>query len=291
MVFFPSVGDFQHDFYLVLARFTCVTMTPLRTVTPSRANRSSTIAAHSGSSLGERRRRLEHRDVGAEPPERLRELEPDRAGADHDEMLRPLAHLEHGLVGEVWRLVETRNRRHRRRRAGRDDEAPRLDLELIADRDGVRIREARLALDHPHAEPGEALPGIVRRDRRDHLVDVIVDLIEFDAGALRLDAERRRRPQRLGALGRGDHRLRRHAADVEAVAAHLAFLDQHHRHAERGGRGRDRQAAGAGADDAEVGRELLGHASARRTCDAPGANALHDNRNEREHSRAPPARQ
>jgi hypothetical protein len=87
--------------------------------------------------------------------------------------------------------------------------------------------------------------------------------------------------QRVGVLAGGDQRLRRHAADVEAVAAHLAFLDQHHRHAERGGRGGDRQAAGAGADDAEIGRELLGHASVRRARRAPRANALHDDRNER----------
>ena len=33
-------------------------------------------------------------------------------------------------------------------------------------------------------------------------------------------------------VGRGDQRLRGHAADIEAVAAHAAALDQHHRHAE-----------------------------------------------------------
>ena len=57
-----------------------------------------------------------------------------------------------------------------------------------------------------------------------------------------------------------DQRFRRHAAEVEAVAAHAALLDQHHRHAERGRRGGDRQAARARADDADVRFQQLRHA-------------------------------
>ena len=53
----------------------------------------------------------------------------------------------------------------------------------------VAIREARRALDHAHAEAGEALLGIVRRDRRDDAVDVLVDLGEIDVGTRRVDAE------------------------------------------------------------------------------------------------------
>src|SRR5215210_2014126 len=58
-------------------------------------------------------------------------------------------------------------------------------------------------------------------------------------------------------LGSGEQRLGRDAAVVQAVAAHLAFFDQHHRYAERRRRGRNRKAAGAGADDTDVrGQEL-----------------------------------
>ena len=71
---------------------------------------------------------------------------------------------------------------------------------------------------------------------------------------LRLDAATPRKPAplRLGRLGRRDQRLRRHAARVQAVAAHLARLDQHDARAHLHGPRRDRQAARPGADHADV---------------------------------------
>ena len=156
------------------------------------------------------------------------------------------------------------NRRHDRPRAGRDHEAAGRDLELDplrADDDGLGVAEARLALDHADAKAGEALLGIVRRDRLDDAMDVVVDLGELDDRLRGLDAERPAGAKGLGALARRDHRLRRHAAGVEALAAHPALFDQHHRHAERGCGRRDRQSGGAAANDAEIGGELLGHAT------------------------------
>ena len=64
----------------------------------------------------------------------------------------------------------------------------------------------------------------------------------------------------LGALGGGDQRFRGHAAGIEAFAAHLVLLDQHDRYAERGRSGGDREAAGARADDADVGLQTFRHA-------------------------------
>ena len=126
---------------------------------------------------------------------------------------------------------------------------------VVPDRDRVPILEARRALDHPHAEPGEPLAGIVRRNGCDHAMHMGMDPGEIDARPLRRDAERRRPTERLGALGRGEQRLRGHATIVEAIAAHLALLDQHHGHAEGGGGGGDRQPAGARPDDANIGRQ------------------------------------
>ena len=130
-----------------------------------------------------------------------------------------------------------------------------------------------VAFDHPHAETGEALLGIVRRDRGDDVVDMLVDLGEVDLGA---PARRRRTASRLrdrscARLAGRDQRLRRHAAGIEAFAAHLALFDQHDRHAERGGGRRDRQAAGAGADDADVGGEQFGHALSCTLFESAGA--------------------
>ena len=129
----------------------------------------------------------------------------------------------------------------------------------VADRDGALVLEAGDALDHPHAEAAEALLRIVRRDRRDDVVHVTVDVAEGDVGAGRRHAEGPRLRDGAGALAGGDQRFRRHATGIEAVAAHAALLDQHHRHAEGGGGGGDRQAAGAGADDADVGSQQFRH--------------------------------
>jgi len=67
----------------------------------------------------------------------------------------------------------------------------------------------------------------------------------------------------IGALGGHGERRGRHAAAVAGAAGHCAFLgaflDQHHRHAEGGGRGRGGTAGRAGADDADVRFKLLRH--------------------------------
>src|SRR5262249_51469600 len=74
----------------------------------------------------ERLTRFQHRDRGAKAAKGLRELETDGARADDDQMFRPHGEIEHGFVGEVGHRFEPRDRRKRRRGAGRDDEAPRL---------------------------------------------------------------------------------------------------------------------------------------------------------------------
>ena len=61
-------------------------------------------------------------------------------------------------------------------------------------------------------------------------------------GFVRHDAERRAGAHQVGPPRRRDQGLGGHAAVVEAVAAHLVLLDQHHR-AELGGRSRHREAA------------------------------------------------
>jgi hypothetical protein len=51
----------------------------------------------------------------------------------------------------------------------------------VASHHGVTVLEARGRRDHPHAEAGEAFLGIVRGDRRDHVLHVPADLGEIDA--------------------------------------------------------------------------------------------------------------
>ena len=56
----------------------------------------------------------------------------------------------------------------------------------------------------------------------------------------------------MRAPRRGNQRLGGNAAVVQAIAAHLVLLDQHHRDAELGGGRRHRQPARAGADHAQI---------------------------------------
>jgi hypothetical protein len=72
---------------------------------------------------------------------------------------------------------------------------------------------------------------------------VIVHIEEVDLWLVPIDAEAAGGAHRLGHLARGDQRLGRHAAVVQAVAAHLALLDQHHPGAHLHGARRHRQAA------------------------------------------------
>src|SRR5262249_20931082 len=81
----------------------------------------------------------------------------------------------------------------------------------------------------------------------------------IDLGWLRGKAKARRPRDGASVLGGGDQRLRGNAAGIEAIAPHLALLDQHNGRAKGGGGGGDGKSAGARADDADVWFQELGH--------------------------------
>ena len=158
----------------------------------------------------------------------------------HDEMLDPLAHVEDRLVGEIGHLVEPGDRRNLRHRAGGDDESPRanqhapgLDRELV--------EEVRLSLDHAHAQAGHALDGVVRRDRGDDAMHMVMHAAMVDLRLDDVDAEIGGGAHGVGALAGGEQRLGGDAAIIETVPAHAPLLDEHHGYAELGRRRRDGQ--------------------------------------------------
>ena len=127
----PRPARLDHDLRPCRRRApTRATLTPARITTPSRASCVEHDRGAFRIVLGERRRGLQHRHLRAEPAMRLRQLEADRPAADDDEMLGAALEFEDRLVGEIGRLGKARDRRHRGGRAGRDHEAPRLDLEV-----------------------------------------------------------------------------------------------------------------------------------------------------------------
>ena len=127
-------------------------------------------------------------------------------------------------------------------RAGRDHKAPRPNFDVAgAHRAGAR--EARLGAQYPDAEPFEALHRIVRRDAGDYLLDTVADRGEIDPRRSIGDAECRAAPPEVRDARRGEQRLRRHTAKVQAIAAHRTTLDQHHLGAHLRRTGGDRQPA------------------------------------------------
>ena len=76
---------------------------------------------------------------------------------------------------------------------------------------------------------------------------------KIDLGLNRCDAEGRAAALRLGHPGGGDQRLGGHAAEIQAIAAHLRALDQHHIETELSRARGDDQPRRACAHDADVG--------------------------------------
>src|SRR4029079_2135089 len=199
-------------------------------------------------------------DVGAEHAMGLGELHAHGATAEHDQMLDPLAHVEDRLVGEMRHLVETWDRRDDGRGTVCPYEAAGAD-QVMPGLHGVLVKEACLLLEDADAEPGVALDGIVRCDGGDHAIDVVMHPGVVDLRLDDVDAEGSSGAHGLGTLAGGEQRLRRHAAVIEAVAAHAALLDEHDRDAELSRRGSHREASRPCADHAEVRLQHLFHVS------------------------------
>ena len=160
---------------------------------------------------------LEQVHPDAEALERLGELAADRPAADHREARGAPGELEDRLVRAEAGAGEPGYGRSRGARARRDHGAP--EAQLRAGHEGaVRAGKARLAEEHVDAE----LAGVARR--RVLVADARADA----AHALHRVGEglRGRIAGEAGVLRGGDHRLRGHAADVQAVAAHQVALDE-----------------------------------------------------------------
>ncbi len=139
------------------------------------------------------RRHLDERDAAAQACERLRHLAPDRPAAEHREPLGSHAQRPECVGGQRLDLLDTRDRRDERPRAGSDHDAARRQHALAAvvtrDLDLPRRNDACLAEHDVHAEGGVALDRVVWGDRRDHTLYALHDIGEVELGARRTHAE------------------------------------------------------------------------------------------------------
>ena len=198
--------------------------------------------------------------LAAQAREALRQLTADRPAAQHDQPAGLLRQGPQVFGGENVDLVDTGDRRHERPRAGGDNNIAGGQGALAlggVHGDFPGRGDARAALHAIHAQLGVTLHRIVGLDLADHLMDARHDVGEIearrDAGeavALRLLLQVRQ-PRAL------DQCLGRHAAGIQAVAAHLAFLDQRDTGFHRGGDIGAHQPGGAGADHHQIAVEVL----------------------------------
>ena len=220
------------------------------------------------------RRPLEHRHGAAEAGECLRQLATDGAGADDGEPPRQLRQGEDRLVGQEAGFREARDRRGGGARAGADD-GPREAQRSGADAHRVAPAEAPLAEEDVDAEAPVALGGVDAADLRPQPAHA-----GHGGAEVALDAARERQaelgpvPRRRPDARRPEDPLRRHAADVEAVAAHQAAFDQGHPGAESRGHHRGHQPGRARADHDQVVAAVRGRVLPLRRTDVGGEPAV-----------------
>ena len=201
--------------------------------------------------LAQRLRAFDNGHLRPQPPMRLRHLHTDRASANDDQVIGSLHQIKDRLVGVDRYIIKAWDWWHKRRRAcgdnkpaGGDDRIPGLHL-------FVRNELAELA-DHVDAEPFEPFLAVHRLDGFDDAVHMTFRRGIVDDGLHRGHAEVGPVPHQMRLLARRDQGLRRHAAEVQAIAAHLVTLEQDHIGPHLRRAGGDRQSARACTDDADI---------------------------------------
>ena len=162
-----------------------------------------------------------------------------------------LGEVEDGLVGHEGNVLQAGDRRDAGGRARGDDDVFRLDPG-VAGFDLVAADETPGLLDHRDAETLEPFHRIMRGDRADHAVHMVMDALEIDLRFLWLYAELLAVAHDMRRMTCGDQRLGGHAAVIQAVAAHLAFFEQDRAGAHLRRTGGDGKAARSRADDADI---------------------------------------
>ena len=200
---------------------------------------------------------LDQRDAAAQPRQRLRQLAADRPATEHRQPLRRLAQPRpQGVAGQEGQIGQAGQRRHgRRRTAGDDDGAGAQHLGRTVggrDLDMPGIEQPGTAGAHLHAQRGVALDRVVRGHRGHRLRHPRHHRAEIRAHRRGHQPELGRATDLMRQSRSPDQRLARHAAGVQAVAAHVVRLDQRHLGAHRRGDVAADQPGSAGTDHDQV---------------------------------------
>ena len=168
---------------------------------------------------------LHERHLRADALEELRELAADRAGAEHDEPRRHLARLGRVDVRPVVDVLEPVERRDRPATSPSRARACRTAARVPSTCDDARARgTSRRRARAPRPVRRATRPARSRRARRRCRASAKIACASSSP-----TCERAERPVGgRGELRRAQHRLRRHARPVRALAADEAALDHGH---------------------------------------------------------------
>ena len=223
---------------------------------------------------------LDLRDLRAQARKGLRQLAADRPATEHHQARRLFAQFPQRVAGQHAGLLDAGQRRHERRRAGgHHDGAGRQRGRAaigLGDLHVPRVDDPGLAEHHVDAQAAVALDRIVRLDRRHHALHALHHVGERHLRMSVGDAVGGAVAHLVHQLGRLDQRLARHAAVVEAVAAHLVALDQRHLGLHGGRDVARHQPGGTGTDHHQIAVEAPGLAAAPARIDAPRLDRIDD---------------
>ena len=175
-------------------------------------------------------------DVRTQSRKTLCQFTTDRATAQHHQARRRRVQLgecfPQRVAGDVAHLIQTGQRRHERPRTGGNDDAARgehLSRAIVQFYFHCpRVGDARIALQHFHAQAGIAFHAVVRCHGADHLLHTRHHLAKAELCFVRLQPIMIGVTYLMRQLGTSNQCLTRHATVVEAIASHLVRLDQRH---------------------------------------------------------------
>ena len=172
----------------------------------------------------------------AQPRETLSQFTTNRPTAQHHQARRRRIQLgecfPQRVAGNVAHLFQTGQRRHERLCTGGNDDAARGEhlsraiVQFYFHR--PRVSDARIALQHFHAQAGIAFHAVVRRHGADDLMHTRHHFLKTELCFARLQPVMIGVAHLVRQLGTFDQCLARHTAVVEAIAPHFARLDQRH---------------------------------------------------------------
>ena len=196
-------------------------------------------------------RRFDQGHARTQPLARLRQLAPDGTTPDDDQSVRQRCQIPERLVGQVRCVLQSGDRRHKRRRSGADQKAPRRDL-LIADGQSARILELGPPLQHVNPLRPQCfrrLLGVNLIHRALHPThhSPEVDMLVFGGDPVPACV-----PDRVRHLRGVQQRFARHAPRPRAVATDPVGLDERHPLAQPCPEPRRRQPGGTGSDNGDV---------------------------------------